>query len=240
MISPAHVRAYAQPIVVAFDMIETVFSLESLRGHLVAAGLPGTALEAWFAQTLRDAFALEVTGVYKPFKEVAAGTLESLLVKHGSRGSGDMSAILRGFSELEPHPDAGSAFQRLHSAGIRLIGLTNGSAEVTRQLIDRAGFARYFEQLVSIEAIGRWKPQSQVYLHAARTAGVAPSRMTLVAAHPWDIHGASRAGLMTAFVARGLPYPSTMDGPNFTGDSLNEISEVLSALPGGTFETEEF
>ena len=222
----------AQPAVVAFDMIETVFSLESLRGHMVAAGLPGHALEAWFAQTLRDAFALEVTEVYKPFKEIAAGTLDSLLVKHGSRGTGDASAILRGFAELEPHPDADAAFQRLHSAGIRLIGLTNGGAAVTRQLVDRAGFARYFEQLVSIETMGHWKPQRQVYLHAARTAGVAPSQMTLVAAHPWDIHGASRAGLMTAFVARGLPYPSTMDPPHFKGDTLNDISEVLSGLRG--------
>ena len=48
-----------KPEVVAFDMIETVFSLEIMRERLVSLGLPASALEAWFAAGLRDAFALE-------------------------------------------------------------------------------------------------------------------------------------------------------------------------------------
>ena len=101
----------SRPLVVAFDIIETVFSLENLRRQLEATGLPRQALEAWFAQMLRDAFALEVTAVYKSFREVAAATLTNVLVRAGiSPESAKIDRVLAGFSELSPHPDAGRAF----------------------------------------------------------------------------------------------------------------------------------
>lgn len=46
---------------VAFDIIGTCFSLET-RQRLVALGAPKHALQVWFAQTLRNAFALSHAG----------------------------------------------------------------------------------------------------------------------------------------------------------------------------------
>ena len=130
----------SRPQVVAFDIIETVFSLEGLRDRLVSVGLPQWTLEAWFAQVLRDAFALETTGVYQPFREIAAALLESQLVEHRCPAdSAGISRVLDGFAELEPHPDAVSAFERLHEAKVRIVALTNGSAEVTGKMLARAG-----------------------------------------------------------------------------------------------------
>lgn len=47
-----------RPDAIAFDAVETLFSLKSLRPRIELAGLAGHALETWFAQMLRDAFAL--------------------------------------------------------------------------------------------------------------------------------------------------------------------------------------
>src|SRR4051794_41553236 len=106
------------PAAVAFDMIQTVFSLEPLRGRLVSQGLPGTALEVWFARTLRDGFALATTGVYQPMLEVARGTLEGLLREHDRpAGPAQTEPVLAGFAELPAHPDAAPAMRRLHEAG---------------------------------------------------------------------------------------------------------------------------
>lgn len=49
----------------AFDVIETLFSL---RPRLASARLDGHHLETWFASFMRDAFALEIAGEYKPFR----------------------------------------------------------------------------------------------------------------------------------------------------------------------------
>jgi 2-haloacid dehalogenase len=221
----------SRPQVVAFDIIETVFSLEGLRDRLVSVGLPQWTLEAWFAQVLRDAFALETTGVYQPFREIAAALLESQLVEHGCPAdSAGISRVLDGFAELEPHPDAVSAFERLHEAKVRIVALTNGSAEVTGKMLARAGLAKFVERMISIEEIRHWKPSREVYLHAANRVGVGPQRLALVAAHPWDIHGAGRAGLTTAFVARGKPYPATMMPPDISAETLADVADAVVAL----------
>jgi len=221
----------SRPLVVAFDIIETVFSLENLRRRLEAAGLPGQALEVWFGQMLRDAFALEVTAVYKPFREVAAATLTNVLVRAGiSPESAKIDRVLAGFSELSPHPDAGRAFQRLHDAEIRIVALTNGSPRITETLLQRAGLDQFVERMISIEEVGHWKPHRDVYLHAAKCVDVEPQQLALVAAHAWDIHGAGRAGLTTAFVARGGRYPETMMAPHVMAETLDEVAKRLVAI----------
>ncbi|PZD70990.1 hypothetical protein C1752_08620 [Acaryochloris thomasi RCC1774] len=42
---------------IAFDIIGTCFSLDRPQERLLALGAPKYALQLWFAQALRDAFA---------------------------------------------------------------------------------------------------------------------------------------------------------------------------------------
>ena len=67
-----------RPAVVAFDVIETLMSLEPLRDRLVASGQPPGLLEAWYTRTLRDGMALSVTGDYVAFADVAEAALRGL------------------------------------------------------------------------------------------------------------------------------------------------------------------
>lgn len=218
-----------RPAVVAFDVIETLFPIEPLRARLVDAGLPGHALESWFAGLLRDAFALDETGVYHPFRAVAIGGLETQFAKAGRKPEPDrIEAIISGFAELDAHPDVASAMKFLQEAGIRIFTLTNGSATVTGTLLERAGLANLIERTVSIDEVKHWKPNRAVYLHCAEAAGVAPEDLALVAAHGWDIHGAASAGLITGFVARqGEPFPAVMKAPDASGSTLPEVVEAL-------------
>ena len=64
---------------VIFDIIRTCFSLDKLRKRLVELGVLPHALELWFAQTLRDAFALPHAGSYRPLKEVLEAELPRTL-----------------------------------------------------------------------------------------------------------------------------------------------------------------
>lgn len=218
-----------RPAVVAFDVIETLFPIEPLRTRLVDAGLPGHALEAFFAGLLRDAFALEATGVYRPFPAVAMASLHVELARAGREPEQDrMEAVITGFGELDPHPDVADAVRRLRDAGIRVLTLTNGSAGNTGKLLYRAGVADLVERTVSIDEVEHWKPNRAVYLHCAGTAGVRPDQLALVAAHGWDIHGAGSAGLITGFVAYGNePFPATMRTPDVSGSTLSEVVDAL-------------
>lgn len=225
-----------RPKVVAFDVIGTVFPLEPLREPLKRAGLPDQTLELWFAQILLNGFALEVSGVFKSFQEVARATLEILL----SRAAGPETAreaantILEHLKELSPASDAAEAFEVLHQSGILLLALTNGSAGATRNLLAQGRLERYVEHVISIDKVRHWKPAREVYHHAAQTAGVSPTELGLIAAHAWDIHGASEAGLVTGFVSRleeqFLPLMAT---PDVSGGTLLETAQKVLSLPDG-------
>lgn len=222
-----------RPVAVAFDVIETLFSLESLRPRLQALGLKADALDLWFAQMLRDAFALAATNTYKPFKDVAAGSLEVMLVNHGLRSDASrIETVLQGFAELSTHPDVAIAFARIHDVGIRIVTLTNGSAKNTRALLEKAGLAGIVEQVLSIEEVKAWKPRRQVYLHAAEALALKPEEMALVAAHAWDCHGAKQAGLLAGWVERqDKRFQPAFQPPDVTGNTVLQVCERLLALP---------
>ena len=211
---------------VAFDVIETLFSLAPLQERLAAAGLPAEALEIWFPRLLRDAFALETAGVFKTFREIAGATLAGLMAERQIEPSQKkVDQVLDGFAELPVHPDVQPAFEMLQAAGVRLVTLTNGSADTTRKLLQRSGLLSMIEHTISIEAIRRWKPAREVYLHAAKIAGVPPGDIALVAAHDWDTQGAGRAGLMTGWVGRkGKFFSAVMKPPDVRGSTLVEVA----------------
>ncbi len=221
-----------RPKVVAFDVIETLFDLKPMGERLKQAGLPEQALAVWFASFLRDAFALEVAGVFKTFREIATGTLEVLMTKHGVRPEGEaIDRVLQGFAELPAHDDVAPAFKVLKDAGIRIVTLTNGSAETTQTLLKKAGLSEMVERSLSIDEVKHWKPRREVYLHAATVCGVRPADVALVAAHAWDVQGASRAGLSTGWVARGgAVFPRMMEAPDVKGDTLTTVAKQLVAL----------
>lgn len=222
----------SRPTVVAFDVVETLFSLEPMRARLCALGLADDALELWFALLLRNAFALDASGTFKTFGEVARATLSVILAEH--RLAVDPSALdetLAGFGELPVQADVAPAFQVLHDAGVRLVALTNGQAENTHRLLRRAGLDGQVERIISIDEVRRWKPAREVYLHAAKAVGVAPGELALVAAHAWDVHGASQVGLVTGWVSRlEKRFSPAMNPPDVTGDTLVEVSRRLLTL----------
>src|SRR5919197_6592085 len=135
-----------RPQSIALDIIETVFALEPLGARFKSAGLPETALRLFFAQMLRDAFALEASGAFRPFKEVAAASLAVVMANHGvAAEQAKIQAVLAGFAELAPHADVLPALERLKGAGLRIIALTNGGAENTQKLLERGRLTPYVE-----------------------------------------------------------------------------------------------
>ena len=76
----------------------------------------------------------------------------------------------------------------------------------------------------------RWKPAREPYLHAARELGVASRDCVLVAVHPWDIDGASRAGLQAGWLnRRKAVYPDFFEAPNVTAETLGALADILLA-----------
>lgn len=222
-----------RPKAIAFDVNETLFSIETMRPRLIALGLGPLALEWWFAVVLRDGFALAATGNPRPFEDLARQALAEILEASVIKVMPDrVNAVLAGLAELAPHSDVELGLSVLHKAGVPALALTNGSIGTVTSLFAKAGFAHLVDQVISVDQVGQWKPRPEPYWFAAEQAGIPVKALALVASHPWDINGAARAGLVTGWVNRGgKSYPNGMHAPHVQGSSLNEVIQRLLALP---------
>ena len=215
---------------VAFDVIDTLMSLEPLRGRLADIGQPPGLLEAWYTRTLRDGMAVSATGDYVGFTEAAEAALRG--VTQYSVSDEQVASVMAGFAELPAFPDAVPALSRLAEAGVRVACLTNGSSFLASSFVNRTGLGSLVDRVISIEEVYRWKPAGVVYLYAASVMDVPADRLALVAAHDWDCHGAKRAGLTTGWVSRKAGgFGAVFAAPDVTGEDLTEVADKLLALP---------
>ena len=208
-------------MIFVFDVNETLSDLAPMGRRFAEVGLPPDAARLWFTAVLRDGIGVSAAGGLVPFAKVARGVLAPMV-------SGDESAVehvLSGFQSLGVHPDVVDGIRALRSAGHQLATLSNGAASVAEALLTRAGIRDQFGWVLSVEDAGRWKPARSAYLHAATATATAPRDLTLVAVHPWDIDGATRAGLRTAFVDRdGAGYPAHLVPPGRTVATIGELA----------------
>ncbi|MEU0222557.1 HAD family hydrolase, partial [Streptomyces sp. NPDC006265] len=109
------------------------------------------------------------------------------------------------------------------------------SADTTRAVLDRAGLTDCFEAHLDVHgAGGRWKPAAEAYAYAVRAVGVAAGAVMLVSVHPWDIDGAARAGLATAWLRRGRdPYPTSLLTAEREADGVADLARMLGETTPG-------
>ncbi|RAM38384.1 haloacid dehalogenase type II [Arthrobacter globiformis] len=224
-----------QPTVIIFDVNETLSDLSPLADRFAETGAPRTLAKLWFATLLRDGFALAAAGDNKTFAEIGAEALRGLLTGSDLNRETDAAVdhIMQGMAGLGLHPDVPDGVSALKASGYRLVTLTNGSASVAERLFNAAGIRDSFDLPLSVEDAPAWKPARAAYDHAARTCGADPEQLLLAAVHPWDIHGAARAGLQTAWINRsGAPYPAYFTAPDCTASSLPDLAGALASAAG--------
>jgi 2-haloacid dehalogenase len=209
-----------------FDVNETLTDMAPLAGRLEHVGLPGHLLSAWFAGVLRDGVALTLAGGHASFAAVAADGLRALAASTDGAADPEQAAahVLAGLPELPLQPDVHGGVRALRAAGYRLATLTNGCADTTRAVLGRAGLTDCFEKHLDVAGPGRWKPAREAYAHALDAMDVPAGAALLVSVHPWDVDGAARAGLATAWLRRtARPYPSTAHPAGLTVTTLPDL-----------------
>lgn len=214
--------------VLVFDVNETLLSLDRLRPDFDQMS-GAHALDLWFAQVLQLAFVSTILDDYKDFSVHAQAALKMTEAALGTRPDPQRhSRILRTMSELEPHADARPALELLKDRGFRLVTLTNSSQSVANKQLANAGLAGMFEKIYSVESVRKFKPHPATYAFVAADINVAPEQMILVAAHGWDIAGATSAGLGAAFVARpGKTLSQYQVQPEIRAADLGEAARML-------------
>ena len=210
---------------VLLDVNETLLDLSGLQPAFDSLGL-SDAPALWFARTLRNGFALAAANDCRPFADVARATLLSL--DPGRLKPTDAEAVLDAFTRLQPHPDVEPGLRVLADAGIPAITLTVGDAETVARIFDAHGLGALVAGHLSAADFGRWKPAPAPYLAGCLALGLPPGDVTMVATHSWDLHGAHRAGLRTAWISRlEQVHPDIFASPDIQGPDLPSVATQI-------------
>ncbi len=225
----------SQPKLIIFDVNETLSDMSPLQQRFEEVGVDAREATAWFASLLRDGFALTVTGANPSFAALARGSLEVSLAGHVPADALEHAVlhIVESLGDLSVHDDVVDGVTALAEQGRRLVTLSNGGTAVAEALFAAARIRDRFERLLTVEDAARWKPGREAYHYALRCCDLdEPGEAMLVAVHPWDIEGARRAGLSTAWINRsGARYPAYFGRPDLEATSVLDLAHQLVSGP---------
>lgn len=144
-----------------------------------------------------------------------------------------VAALAGSARRLPPWPDTVAGLARL-AERFPLLGLSNASRTALLGLNAHAGLR--WHQALSAEDARAYKPDPEVYRLAVTVSGLPPERLLMVAAHAWDLRGAQRIGLRTAYVARPVGDPPTAsDRFDLYAESLADLADQLAGPFAGPF-----
>ncbi|WP_298498206.1 haloacid dehalogenase type II [uncultured Algibacter sp.] len=194
-----------RPKVLFFDVNETLLDLTEMKKH-VGKALNGNEdlLPLWFTTMLQYSLVVSASGRHESFGYIGAAALQ-MVAKNNNIAISEIEArkvILSGLQGLPAHPDVKEALAHLKQAGYKLVALTNSSKDSVTKQFKSAGLNDYFEEKLSVDSVGKFKPFTDVYSWATNKMGVNLEDCMLIAAHGWDVAGALWAGWRAAFVSR--------------------------------------
>ncbi len=163
--SPALPRAEPHFKAVAFDYF-VIFDPNSVI-PAVEAEFPGRGAEfvkAWRSKQFEYCFLRSITARHDDFFKVT----EDALVYTAEAMKLDLPAdararLLDTYLALKPWPDAIEALRTLKASGLRIITIANFSPKMLRANADRAGITDLFDDLLSTEVNGTYKPDARAY-----------------------------------------------------------------------------
>ena len=144
---------------------------------------------------------------------------------------GERDELVHVWHLLRVWPDAAAAVERLRRR-YTVVVLSILSFSLLVDSSKHAGIS--WDGIISCEFIGRYKDDPAAYETGVRWLGRRPEQVLMVAAHPWDLQGARRVGLRTAYVPRpgewGEPEERDLTAPPEIGIAARDFADLAARL----------
>jgi 2-haloacid dehalogenase len=217
--------------VIVFDVNETLLDMAPLKTNINTLLEEPQAFRIWFGMVLHYSLVENCTDQYHDFSTIAEAVLKMSAASLNKTVSDEnMKKALSAIKSLKAYPDVEKGLTLLKENGFRLATLTNSPENALKEQLINSNLTDHFEQALSINAIEKYKPLAETYLWAAKKLGVKPEEIIMIAAHGWDLAGATNAGLATGFIAReGQSLYTLSKKPDFEASDILEMAEKLVA-----------
>jgi 2-haloacid dehalogenase len=167
-----------------------------------------------------------VSGPYRPYKQVLGESLQAWMEERGlAFDAREGDALVRAMRSWQPFPDTRPALSRAREAGLRLVIVSNTDRDIIEHTVRQIGVP--FDDIVTAEDCGAYKPADTVFQQALERIGEAPDSILHVAfGFKYDLPPAERAGMRTAWVNRHAEAPPGHARRDFEWRDLWGLAEL--------------
>lgn len=214
-----------------FDAYGTLFDVHAPVARVSAKlGDKAQAVsDLWRMKQLNYSWLRGLMGEYVPFWQVTREALDYALAAHGIDDEPLRNELADLYFTLDAYDDAIEALDGLKAAGKVTGILSNGSRDMLDAAVAHSGLDKRLDHVLSIDAVGVYKPDPRVYQLVPDTLeGIAPGETCFVSANTWDAQAASHFGFYVCRIDRfGLIDEVIPGKPDRIVKSLAELLALV-------------
>ncbi|MEM4782351.1 MAG: haloacid dehalogenase type II [Halalkalicoccus sp.] len=215
---------------VTFDSYSTLVDVDAAENALAErVEEPEPVSRLWRARSLEYTFVSNHVDAYQPFYEMNRDALTYALAAHGvDLPEEERDEILAVYHELDVFEDVRDGIERLHEGGYDTYVVSNGNPEMLDSMVEHADIGDLLADTISADEVRTFKPDAELYRHAAGRAGTPIDAIAHVTAGWFDVMGAAHAGMQGVWVDRkGTPWEPFGVEPDLTIETFYELAEEL-------------
>jgi len=220
---------------VVFDAYGTLFDVNAAAmqaakdpAHAALADVWPALARDWRLKQLQYTWLRAVAGQHCDFWQVTQDGLDWAMEAQGLDAPAARARLLELYWELAAYPEVPTMLQALKDKGISTAILSNGSPDMLNGAVSSAQIGHVLDAVLSVEAVGVFKPHDRVYDLVGLHFGCAKDDVLFVSSNGWDAAGAAGYGFQTAWVNRASePVDRLYAKPHHMLSDLTTIPELV-------------
>jgi 2-haloacid dehalogenase len=182
----------------------------------------------WRDKQLQYTWLRALQGRHADFWQVTGDALDFALETLGIDTPGLRDRLMNLYLTLEAFSEVRDALTRLKKADLRTAILSNGSPAMLDAAVKAAGLDSLLDAVLSVEAVGVYKPHPRVYQLAVDRLGIPAAAIAFQSSNAWDAYAASAFGMQVVWCNRYGQRPERLPGaPDRMVRSLAELPALV-------------
>jgi 2-haloacid dehalogenase len=213
-----------------FDAYGTLFDVASAAAHCAdVLGDRAVALaQLWRDKQLQYTWLRAAQNRHADFWQVTGDALDFALETLAIEDPALRSRLMQGYRTLDTFAEVPYVLRQLKAAGFATAILSNGTPEMLAEAVTCAGIGDVLDHVLSVEAVGIFKPAPAVYRVAVDRLGVPAASIAFQSSNAWDIYAASAFGMRTVWCNRSGQRRERLPGaPDREIKALSELPKLL-------------
>jgi 2-haloacid dehalogenase len=215
-----------------FDAYGTLFDFASAARASpdLPAGVTERFAALWRDKQLQYTWLRAAQGRHADFLSVTADALDFTMETLALAQPGLRERLLDLYLRLDAFPEVPQVLARVRAAGLATAILSNGTPAMLATAVGAAGLGHLFDEVLSVEEVGAFKPDQRVYQLAVDRLGTPAPRLAFVSSNGWDAHAASAFGMQVVWCNRYGQRRERLPGaPDREITTLAELPPLVGA-----------